>query len=109
MSVTLKQRIVEKFPMKLGKTYAETYNFLKEVHNNEYLSQASVFEWFKRFEDGHDDVDDNSCLGRPLTSKTDDNIEKISNLVRCDRRLSIRVITETVEIDKVGVRKNITI
>ena len=37
--------------------------------------------------------------------KTDDNIEKIGNMVRSGRRLSIRAIAETVGIDKECIRK----
>lgn len=105
LSVTIEQRIVVKFHMKLGKTATETYNLLKEVYGNECLSRARVFEWFKRFQDGQEDVEDDSRPGRPSTSKTDDNIEKIGNLVRSDRQLSIRTIAETVGIDKESVRQ----
>ena len=55
---------------------------------NVYRVHVHVFEWFKRFQDGLENLKDDSCPGRPSTSKTDDNIEKIGNLVRSDRRLS---------------------
>ncbi|EGI64099.1 FLJ37770-like protein [Acromyrmex echinatior] len=105
ISVTIEQRIVVKFHVKLGKTASETYNLLKEVYGHECLSRARVFEWFKRFQDGREDVEGDSRPGRPSTSKTDDNIETIGNLVRFDRRLSIRAIGETVGIDKECVRQ----
>ncbi|EGI66233.1 FLJ37770-like protein, partial [Acromyrmex echinatior] len=82
------QRIVVKFHVKLGKTVTETYNLLKEVYGHECLSRARVFEWFKRFQDGREDVENDS---RPSTSKTDDNIETICNLVI----LLINIITFT--------------
>jgi len=44
LSVTIEQRIVVKFHMKLGKTATETYNLLKKVYGNECLSRACVFE-----------------------------------------------------------------
>ncbi|KAK4881706.1 hypothetical protein RN001_005025, partial [Aquatica leii] len=67
------QRIVVKFHFKHGKTATETYNLLKEVYGSECLSRTRVFEWFKRFQDGRQDVEDDSRPGRPSTSKTDDN------------------------------------
>ena len=88
INVTIEQRIV----VKLGKTATETYNLLKEVYDHECLSRPRVFEWFKRFQDGREHVEDDSRPDRPSTSKTDDNIETISNLVRSDRRLSIRAV-----------------
>ncbi|GFX37903.1 protein GVQW3 [Trichonephila clavipes] len=105
-SVIIEQRIVVKFHFKLGKNATETYNLLKEVYGSECLSRARVFEWFKLFKDGRQDVEDDS---RPVngasTSKTDENVEKVASLIRSDRRLSIRAIAETVNIDKECVRQ----
>ncbi|KYM93391.1 hypothetical protein ALC62_16008 [Cyphomyrmex costatus] len=68
---------------KAGKT--EKLNYMEEKRKyKECLSRARVFEWFKRFQDGQEDVEGDSCPGRPSMSKTDDNIETISNLVRSD-------------------------
>ncbi|GFX16759.1 protein GVQW3 [Trichonephila clavipes] len=72
---------------------------------SECLSRARVFEWFKRFKDGRQDVEDDSRPGRPSTSKTDENVEKVACLIRSGRRLSIRAIAETVNIDKECVRQ----
>ncbi|GFU20161.1 protein GVQW3 [Trichonephila clavipes] len=72
---------------------------------SECLSRAQVFEWFKRFKDGRQDVEDDSRSGRPSTSKTDEDVEKVASLIRSDRRLSIRAIAKTVNIDKECVRK----
>ena len=95
-SVIIEQRIVVKFNFKLGKTAPKTYNLLKEVYGSECLSHARVFEWFRRFKDGRQDVEDDSRPGHPLTLGTDDNVEKVASLIRSDRRLSIRAIAETV-------------
>ncbi|GFV59355.1 protein GVQW3 [Trichonephila clavipes] len=70
------------------------------IRQSECLSRARVFEWFKRFKDDRQDVEDDSLPGRPSTSKTDENVEKVVSLIRSDRRLSIRAIAETVNIDK---------
>lgn len=44
--------------MELGKTTIETYRLLKEVYGDECLSSVRVFEWFKSFQDGQEDGDD---------------------------------------------------
>ncbi|GFV01538.1 protein GVQW3 [Trichonephila clavipes] len=72
---------------------------------SECLSRARVFEWFKRFKDGRQDIEDDSWPGRLSTSKTDENVEKVASLIWSDRRLSIRAIAETVNIDKECVRQ----
>ena len=87
LSVTI-QRIVVKFHMKFGKPATETYNLSKKGYGNECLSRARVFEWSKCFQDGQDNIEDDSRPGRPSTSKRHDNIEKIGNLLRSDRPLS---------------------
>ena len=91
--------------MKLGKSATETFLLSKEVYGNECLSRARVFEWFKRFQDGREDVEDDSRPGCPSMSKTDETIEKVGNLIRSDRRLTIRAIAETVGIDQECVRQ----
>uniref|UniRef100_A0A0K0E1H9 HTH psq-type domain-containing protein n=1 Tax=Strongyloides stercoralis TaxID=6248 RepID=A0A0K0E1H9_STRER len=55
---------------------------------------------FKRFQDDREDVEDDSCPSSLSTSKTDENIEKVGNLIRSDCWLTIRAIAETVGIDK---------
>lgn len=105
IDIFLEQRIVVKFHVKLGKTATETLSLLKQVYGDSCLSRSRFFEWFKRFKDGRDDVEDDARPGRPSTSKTAENIEKIGNLVRTDRRLTIRMISENIGIDKECVRQ----
>jgi hypothetical protein len=38
--------------------------------------------------------------GRPVTVKTDENVERVRILVRTDRRLGIRTIAEEMNMDK---------
>lgn len=95
VSVTIEQRIVVKFHVKLGKTATETYNLLKQVYGHECLSRARVFEWFKRFQDGREDVEDDSRPGRPSTSKTDDNIETIGQTI--NQHYYLHVLAEFCE------------
>jgi hypothetical protein len=52
----------------LGKTPTETYEMLQTVYCDQALSGSSVFEWFKRFEDGQEDLQDDPRRGCPSTS-----------------------------------------
>ncbi|KAJ8948678.1 hypothetical protein NQ318_004466 [Aromia moschata] len=105
LSVPMKQRVNLKFLVKLGKTFTEAYAMFKEVYGNECLSHTQVFEWFKRVKEGRETTEDDPRPGRPSTSKTDENIEKIGKLIREDRRLSIRGLAEIIGIDKGCVRQ----
>ena len=91
-----------KFCVKLGKSATETYNLLKKVYGDEC---TQVFKWFKRFKEGREEIRDDQCPGHPSTSKTEANIEKVSEIVQQNRRLSIRAVFELINIDKETVRQ----
>ena len=94
--MTIEQRINIKFCVKLGKTATETLKMLRDVYGDSSMSRTRVFEWHKQFVEGMEDVEDDPKSGRPCTSTTDTNIEKVRQLVRSDRRLTIRVIANEV-------------
>ena len=102
--MTIEQRINIKFCVKLRKTAAESLKMLCDVYGDSSMSRTRVFEWHKRFVEGRKDVEDDPKSGRPCTSTTDTNIKKVWQLVRSDRRLTIRVIANEVGMDKETVR-----
>ena len=105
LSANVEQRVNIKFLTKLGKSATETYNLLTEVYGDQCLSRTQVFEWFKKFKEGREDVGDNPKSGRPSTAKTQENVEKVARIVQGDRRLNIRAISELTNINKESVRK----
>jgi len=48
--------------------------------------------------------EDDEYLDPPLISKTDENFKKISEVVRKDRGLSIRLVAGRMSIDKKTIR-----
>jgi len=78
---------------------------LKKVYGDECLPRAQVFEWFKRFKEGREEIGNDQRHGRPSTSKTYANIEKVCEIVRQNCRLSIRAVTELINTDKETVRQ----
>ncbi|KAK9496524.1 hypothetical protein O3M35_013185 [Rhynocoris fuscipes] len=66
------------------------------------ICRVHVFlSWFKRFQVGRNNVEDDSRS----SSKTDENFERVGNLVRSYCRLSICAIAESIGIDKECVRQ----
>jgi hypothetical protein len=53
-------------------------------------------------------VEDDERPGRPVTMKTDKNVDKERTLVRNDHRLSIRMTAEEFNVDKGTVRQILT-
>ncbi|PNF15753.1 hypothetical protein B7P43_G11025, partial [Cryptotermes secundus] len=86
------------------KSATETYNLLTEVYGDQCLSRTQVFKWFKKFMGGRKNVGNDPKLCRPSTAKTPENVEKVARIVRRDRRLSIRAISELTNINKESVR-----
>ncbi|GBN03470.1 Putative uncharacterized protein FLJ37770 [Araneus ventricosus] len=86
---------VNKFCFKLGRTATETHEMLVKV---DAVSIKCVFEWFKRFRDGKEDIKDEPRSGRPPTSTILDNIERVQRMLADDRRLSLGMIAEELKI-----------
>jgi predicted DNA binding CopG/RHH family protein len=56
--------------------------------------------------EGREEVEDDERPGRPSTSKIEENFEKISEIIRKDRRLSVRMISKIVNIVKETVSQS---
>ncbi|XP_054582700.1 protein GVQW3-like [Eptesicus fuscus] len=100
----LEQRISIKFCVKLNKSASETHCLLKEAYGNEVMSGARVFDWHKRFKEGREDVRDDARSGRPVTHRTDENIQKVKDLVDSNRQLTVRMMAAKLHLDKETVR-----
>ncbi|XP_054715265.1 protein GVQW3-like [Uloborus diversus] len=105
MERTIEQRLNIKFCVKLKKTPTETLQIINEVYGEEALSRTQVFQWHKNFREGRDDVHDEQRAGRPSTSHTDPNVQKVREVLNtdCRRRMNIRAIAEEVGMDKMNV------
>ena len=105
-----------KFLVRLGKTSTEAaLGLLQQVYENEAMSRCRVFELHKRFKEEREDVEDDPRSGRPSTSKTEENVERVRQKVRSDRRLTVRMTANelsmnservwTITTEGLGMRK----
>ena len=62
----------------------------------------------KRFAEGRESVTNKETSGQLATSRTEENIAKVRQIVRENRRLIVRSIAEQVNIDRETVRKVLT-
>jgi transposase len=72
LTAVMEQRANIKFCVKMGKMTTKTYEMLRTVYGDEVLSRSSVYEWFKRYKDGHEEDDPRS--GHPSTTRNADTI-----------------------------------
>ena len=106
--MSIEQRINLKFLVRLGKTPTETFNLLQEVYGDATMSRTRIFEWHKRFREGREDVEDDPKSGRPTTSRINENVERVREKVRSDRRLTVRMIADELSMNSERVWRIIT-
>jgi len=102
------QRINMKFCFKLQKSAKETYKMLKLIYGDAAVTMKMVYKWFERFHNGCESVEDKERSRCPSTSKTQQNVERVSEMIRSNRRLTIRKISEDLNISYVSVQNPLT-
>ena len=97
------QRICIKFYFQLGKTSSETIQMMQKAFGNECMSKTQIKVWCNRFKGGRTSLDSDSHSGRPSTTKTLDNIERVRHAIEGDRRLTVRELKNDLGIPKTTV------
>jgi len=85
MAEKLEQRVAVKFCFLLGKTVV----MLETPYKEAALGKTQVYKWFHRFRNGELSLADQPLSERPWTSRTDENIARIHELILEDRRRTI--------------------
>jgi len=81
---------------------------LVQVYGSHAIKKTTVYNWVKRFSEGRESVTEEERSGRPATSRTEENIAKVHQILRENRRLTVRSIAEQVNVDRETVRKILT-
>ena len=98
--MSVEQRTNLKFLVRFGKTASEAFQMLQQVYGDEAMSRSRAFEWHRRFREGNEEVEDSPRSGRPSTSRSEENIERVKRAVRSDRRLTVRIIAQELDINR---------
>jgi transposase len=97
-SSEIEQRTNRKFCFKLGKTATDTHEMFVRVYGVAAVSRKTVCKWFERFHGGAASIEDEQFSGHPPTSTTNKNVSKIKEMIRANRRLTIREIYNALNI-----------
>jgi len=81
---------------------------LLQVYGDNAMKKTAVYKWEKRFSEGRGSVTDEERSGRTVTSRTEENIAKVRQIVRENRRLTVRNIKEQANIDRETVKEILT-
>ena len=103
-----KQRINLKFLVRRGKTPTEALKLFQEVYGDDTMSRTRLFEWHRRFKEGKEEVKDDHRSGRPFTSRTGENVERVRQKVRSNRRLTVRMIVDELGMNSERIWRIIT-
>jgi hypothetical protein len=86
--------------VELDKTPTETYEMLQIISGVESLSRSCVSGRFKLFKDGSGGLQDDQRGGRPSTSRYVDIIANVRDVMIRDRRLTLRMTSDELNISK---------
>ena len=95
---TLEEWYTIKFSFKLGKNARETYGILQTAFGASCMNLASVFEWYKRFEESRESVRDDERCGRSKEVRTPELIGQIKNFMDKDCRVSTETISAPIDL-----------
>jgi len=79
-----------------------------QVYEDNATKKTAVYKWVKRFSEGRESVTEEERSGWSATSRFEESIAKIRQIVRENRRLTVRSIAEQANIDRETVRKILT-
>ena len=100
MDVRFERRVNIKFCVKVGKTATETLQLHRDAYGDEALFRARVFGWHRRFVLGRVSVDDDTRSGRHSSSRNEDNVVRIRDMIREDLTVTLRVLADALHISK---------
>ena len=102
------QRYAIFFCVKLGESATTTHGKLQLAFGDDAMSRAQAFRWHKMFSEGRTIFEDEQRSRRPLTTQTSDKIARVRELVRSDRRLTVNMIADEVNMNWEAVRPTLT-
>jgi hypothetical protein len=94
--------------VKLCDSATTTHRQLQQAFGNDALSRAQDFRWHNVFPEARTLVEDGQRCGRPSAKRTGDNTARLRELVRSDRRLTVRMIAEEVSMNQETFRSILT-
>ncbi|CAK9820098.1 Mariner Mos1 transposase [Anthophora quadrimaculata] len=104
----MEQRANIKFCFKLGKSATDTFEMIQTVYGSEAMSRKNIFKWYARFRDGRESIEDDPRPGASSTDRVEENVHKVTEILRNDRCASTRLIEELTGIPKTTVQSILT-
>ncbi|UYV63205.1 hypothetical protein LAZ67_2003444 [Cordylochernes scorpioides] len=108
MEQILKQRICIEFCVKLQISATETFEMLNKAFPNDAPKRTTVFEWHSRFKAGRISIEDDPRQGRPKFQRADENVQKITDLIKENPRTTLLELEQDTGISKTTIGRIVT-
>ena len=103
MDVTEEQRVAIKFCRKVDFSASKTVGLIQKAYGDAAFSRTTILAWHKWFREGRGSVKDDERSGQSTKSRNDYNIAVIDKMVKEDRKVTSRLIADTLGIPKTVV------
>ncbi|UYV67088.1 hypothetical protein LAZ67_4003857 [Cordylochernes scorpioides] len=86
----------------------ETFEMLNKTFPNDAPKRTTVFEWHSRFKAGRISIEDDPRQGRPKFQRTDENVQKITDLIKENPRTTLLELEQDTGISKTTIGRIVT-
>ena len=97
------QRAVIKFLVSEGEKASNIVKRLEAVYGNAALGKTAIYAWVERFRSGRISLEDDKRSGRPITSVTQQRINRVDEMVQADRRITLDLLKECTGISRSSI------
>ncbi|UYV61254.1 hypothetical protein LAZ67_1004121 [Cordylochernes scorpioides] len=108
MEQKLKQRICIEICVELQISATETFKMPNKAFPNDPPKRTTVFEWHSRFKAGRISIEDDPRQGRPTFQRTDENVQKITDLIKENPRTTLLELEQDTGISKTTIGRIVT-
>jgi hypothetical protein len=105
----LEKQINIKFLVKLDKSGPKICQMLQQAYGEYALKRSTVFKSVRRYQGGQKDPMDNKRSGCPSTLRSNENTDRLHSLVLSDRRMTVQMIADELQIGKTFVYSILTL
>ena len=74
------------------------------MYGEDVMLRMQIFEWHKHFEKDHEEVEDDPKMRQPSTTRSDENITRVNQLVWSDHRLTVQMISNQLSLNRESVQ-----
>ncbi|XP_034185409.2 uncharacterized protein LOC117606710 [Osmia lignaria lignaria] len=92
------------YDFKIGLNKIQSCARLRAAFGDSSPSTATIYRWFKEFQNGRESLLDEDRAGRPVTAVTDENVFAVKQMLEEDNRATYAQIQATLRIGSAAVR-----